>query len=233
MLEDGDVLLNVSVSDTGIGIPADKLDSIFDSFRQADSGLARRYTGMGLGLSVTQKLAKLMRAELSVTSEVGTGSTFTVNIPLRMPREFRRKSLGEQVRILLIDDLPVAQRGSLRMPNLPSFQLHRVSSPEEAMAAAARTKYDLILLDLQMPGLDQWTDSNYLQALQECSEAPVVGLTNQCTLSAYDRCFAAGMQGILPKPARAADLWPAVEHFLRNKPEVFRTGKAGLSEIAV
>lgn len=81
-----EALVTFSVRDTGIGIPAEKLESIFD-FRQLESGLARRFSGMGLGLAVTQKLADLMGAEIKVSSEVGRGSTFRVMVPLRLPVE--------------------------------------------------------------------------------------------------------------------------------------------------
>ncbi len=88
-LDDSHRLLSISVSDTGIGIASDKLDCIFDSFRQAETGIARRYPGMGLGLAVTQKLAKLMGAEVHVVSGVGKGSTFSIDIPLQLSREIR------------------------------------------------------------------------------------------------------------------------------------------------
>ena len=81
-----------SVRDTGIGVPPDKHESIFESFRQSETGLSRRYSGMGLGLALAQKLAKLMHSEVQVSSEVGKGSTFSVGIPLRVPIEIHRRS---------------------------------------------------------------------------------------------------------------------------------------------
>lgn len=85
--ENGGVLLTLSVRDTGIGIAPEKLESIFESFRQLESGLSRQYGGMGLGLAVTQELMKLMNAEMTVLSESGAGSTFSVQIPLAVPPE--------------------------------------------------------------------------------------------------------------------------------------------------
>ncbi|MBV8817464.1 MAG: hypothetical protein JO022_03850, partial [Acidobacteriaceae bacterium] len=88
-LADGDMLLSISVRDTGIGIAAGKVQFIFDSFRQLDGGLAKRYGGMGLGLAVTKKLAELMHAELTVSSVEGQGSVFCVDIPMRAIRDQR------------------------------------------------------------------------------------------------------------------------------------------------
>ncbi len=88
-LNEGRRMLSFSVRDTGIGIASDKLDCIFDSFRQGETGIARKYPGMGLGLAVTQKLAKLMRANINVTSEVEKGSTFLIDIPMQFSRETR------------------------------------------------------------------------------------------------------------------------------------------------
>src|SRR5713226_4780249 len=81
---DATVLVTILVRDTGIGIPADQLSTIFDSFRQLETGLSRRFPGMGLGLAVAQKLASLLRGTLTVESEVGRGSTFSIRLPLRL-----------------------------------------------------------------------------------------------------------------------------------------------------
>lgn len=108
--EDGFVQLTLSVRDTGIGIAPDKLESIFESFRQLDSGLSRQYGGMGLGLAVTQELMELMNAELSVQSQSGAGSIFSVQIPLAVSGEAMAG--------------PVAQNPDPRMPlhNAPSLK---------------------------------------------------------------------------------------------------------------
>ena len=79
--------LACEVRDTGIGISPSKLETIFESFRQADDGLSRNYSGLGLGLALARKLTKLMQGEISVTSTLGTGSTFTVRLPLRAPAD--------------------------------------------------------------------------------------------------------------------------------------------------
>jgi signal transduction histidine kinase len=83
-LEDGNILLSLVIRDTGIGIPQEKLSQIFDPFRQLESGLSRRYTGMGLGLALTQKLVNLMHGQVSVRSQVGKGTEFSITVPLQL-----------------------------------------------------------------------------------------------------------------------------------------------------
>ena len=96
------LMVRFSVRDTGIGVPTHQLESIFESFRQSETGLSRRYAGMGLGLALTQKLARLMRSEVKVVSEVGTGSTFSVRLPLWLPRETHRRSVFPQPRAIAV-----------------------------------------------------------------------------------------------------------------------------------
>jgi two-component system sensor histidine kinase/response regulator len=100
-----------SVRDTGIGVPPDQIESIFESFRQSETGLSRRYAGMGLGLALSQKLAKLMHSEVKVVSELGTGSTFSVNLPLRAPRDIQRRpaqSTPDRFKTLRVDEIEIA-----------------------------------------------------------------------------------------------------------------------------
>jgi signal transduction histidine kinase len=89
--QDNGLRIGFFVRDTGIGIPPEQIEAIFESFRQSENGLSRRYPGMGLGLALAQKLAKLMRSEVNVVSDPGRGSTFSVHLPLRMPREMVRR----------------------------------------------------------------------------------------------------------------------------------------------
>ncbi|MGI8744956.1 MAG: ATP-binding protein [Bryobacteraceae bacterium] len=112
-IEDSAFVLNVKVRDTGIGISEDKLDRIFDSFRQLETGLARRYTGMGLGLAVTQKLVQLMRGEIGVNSKPGHGSEFSVHIPLGTVHEQINPQVEtgaiREFRFLARENRPVAE----------------------------------------------------------------------------------------------------------------------------
>jgi len=95
---DHSFMLRLGVADTGIGIPADALHAVFESFRQVDTGLARRYNGLGLGLSLAKKITSLMKGELTVSTKLGEGSRFNADIPLRVSREYRICQVEPSVR---------------------------------------------------------------------------------------------------------------------------------------
>ena len=107
----GGALIHIEVRDTGIGIPPDQLTSIFESFHQLETGLARNYPGLGLGLAVAQKLAVLLSGRITVESEPGQGSTFAIQLPLRTPDAAARATSGFNAtrRILVVDDNSIAQ----------------------------------------------------------------------------------------------------------------------------
>src|SRR5208283_3709620 len=177
---DDQIALRVSVTDTGIGIAEEELKTVFESFRQLETGLARRYNGLGLGLSLAQKISSLMRGQVTVVSNLGKGSTFTVNIPLRAAHERRHGTLGTDEmsrRILLVDDNPVAQTITNQALRKRGFEVDCASSGKEALAAAAGVFYDLILMDLQMPEIDGFQTTAAIRSLEAYRNVPIVALT--------------------------------------------------------
>jgi len=150
--------LTIEVTDTGIGIPADRLDRLFKSFSQVDSSTTRHYGGTGLGLSIVKRLAELMGGEVGVRSEMGKGSTFWVRVeadvvkdqPARMPLGLGRK-------ILIVDDIPAARDSLASKLKLYSYTAVTVGSVDEALERLASDSFDLVLADELMPmrgGLD-------------------------------------------------------------------------------
>jgi len=206
----GDSALRVQVRDTGIGIASEKLASIFESFRQLESGLARSYPGLGLGLAIAEKLASLMHAELLVESEPGVGSVFTANIPVRLAKAPAR----EDYRILLVDDNSVAQTVASRMLRRQSFHVDCVGSGQAALEAAGQTHYDLILMDLQMPGMDGLETARRLRGIEGYQRIPIVALTANSSTEFQAACGKEGMQAFLAKPVRSAELLKTVEEQL-------------------
>jgi two-component system, sensor histidine kinase and response regulator len=149
----GATLLRLEVADTGIGIPADRLDRLFKTFSQVDSSTTRHYGGTGLGLSIVKRLAEVMGGEVGVESEIGKGSRFWVMLPVPSPRHQSGPSpLGRGRRVLVVDDLE-ASRASLEIKlRLFSFEPVLASSVDEALARlAAGEKVDLVLADELMP----------------------------------------------------------------------------------
>ncbi len=144
--------LILEVTDTGIGIPADRIDRLFKSFSQVDSSTTRHYGGTGLGLSIVKRLAKLMGGEVGVRSEVGNGSTFWVRVELDAVKEQpAREPIGLGRKILIVDDIPAARESLVSKLNLYHYTTVAVSGVEEALARLGEEPFDLVLADELMP----------------------------------------------------------------------------------
>ena len=150
--------LTMEVTDTGIGIPADRIDRLFKSFSQVDSSTTRHYGGTGLGLSIVKRLAELMGGEVGVHSKVGQGSTFWVRVEVDVVKEQPvRRPIGLGRKILIVDDVPVARDSLVSKLNLYDYTAVPVSSVDEALARLGEEAFDLVLADELMPmrgGLD-------------------------------------------------------------------------------
>jgi CheY-like chemotaxis protein len=210
------VSITVAVRDTGIGIRPDQVGSIFDSFRQLETGLARNYPGLGLGLAVAQKLAILLGGSVTVESEVGRGSTFTVQVPLRIPVEStgRQGSGAGRGRVLVVDDDVIARTIVSHVLGRRALDVDCVSDGLAAINAASGSRYDLILMDLQMPGMDGFQTAHRLRELAGHRETPILAVTANCSSDYRDRCMKNGMQGFLSKPVQSSELVQTVERFL-------------------
>ncbi len=156
---DGRLTLLIEVTDTGIGIPADRLDRLFKSFSQIDSSTTRHYGGTGLGLSIVKRLAELMGGTVGVRSDVGKGSTFWVTLELEaLQNQPYREPLGLGRRILIVDDLDASRRSLAAKLALAQYHTVEVSGVDAALEQlAADPRFDLVLADELMPmkgGLD-------------------------------------------------------------------------------
>jgi CheY-like chemotaxis protein/anti-sigma regulatory factor (Ser/Thr protein kinase) len=220
---DGELRLQLQVIDTGIGIPADKLSAVFESFRQLDCGLAREHDGLGLGLSLVEKLTTLMHGQITVRSTPGIGSTFTLTIPLTLPRESAPSEVpsagpddAASTAILLVEDNDVATRVLTHILRRGNYSADRASSGPQAVELAVRRRYDLILMDLQMPGMDGFETTFRIRRLPGYASVPVIAVTENASEEYRLRCLREGMQGFVSKPVQAADLLAAVSSFLHR-----------------
>lgn len=213
--------LEMQVRDTGIGIPTEQLGAIFDSFQQGEHGLSRGYPGLGLGLALTRKLAAVMGGEIGVESTPGSGSTFTVRVPFRRAPGERTERVGPinvanaGPAILAVDDNPVGLtvlRHALLRHNL---QADYAASGREAVEAAARRRYDLVLMDLQMPEMDGLAAADELRKIPGYESIPILALTANSGDDVRELCRAHGMQAYISKPVEASELWAAIERHLK------------------
>jgi two-component system, sensor histidine kinase len=217
---DHEVTVSIEVRDSGIGIATDRLREIFDSFRQLENGLSRRHGGLGLGLAVTQKLVQLLNGSIQVASELDRGSVFTVQLPLRIPASVEARSNIEVTksrgRVLVIDDNNVAQTIASHALRRQNFEVHCAGDGLEALEAASKSQFDVILMDLQMPGWDGFETAVRIRALAGYRETPIVAVTANCSDENRARCANCGMQDFLAKPVRTRDLVQTVEKFLEQ-----------------
>lgn len=214
--------LFIDVKDSGIGIASDRIKSVFDTFTQADTSIGRRFGGTGLGLSITRQLVELMGGKISVTSSEGEGSTFTVNLPLRVaigvksaataadasPLPFSMQ-LGSR-RLLIAEDNEINQalmRAMMRKIGLQTvFASNGAEAVEAAVAAANEGQpFDMVLMDMQMPVMDGLEATRKLRdAGFDATQLPIVALTANAYAEDVAACLEAGMQDHLSKPVTLA-----------------------------
>jgi CheY-like chemotaxis protein len=208
------VKLTLRVHDTGIGIAPDQLAAIFESFRQLETGLSRNHGGLGLGLAVAQKLIALLDGSITVDSELGKGSVFSVTLPFKLPSE---TSAGQVVvektrgRVLVVDDNSIAQTIAAHALRRQSFEVECAGTGRLAFQAASKTRFDVILMDLQMPGWDGFETVQQIRQLPGYRDTPVIAVTANCSDDYRARTIRCGMQDFLAKPVRTRDLVQAVE----------------------
>jgi two-component system, sensor histidine kinase and response regulator len=210
-------LLIAQVRDTGVGIAADKLGCIFESFHSGESGLTRAYPGLGLGLALAHKLATIMGGRILVESQAGVGSTFTLEVALRRPAtpENQRPRLADAgPAVLAVEDDPVGITVLRHVLRRRLKNVDCVSSGREALEAVARKHYDLILMDLQMPEIDGLEAASRIRQMNGYSTVPILALTASCSDQVREQCRAIGMQAFLSKPIDANELWSAVSRYL-------------------
>jgi signal transduction histidine kinase/AmiR/NasT family two-component response regulator len=223
--------LHFSVSDTGIGIPADRLSTIFDSFSQADASITRKFGGTGLGLSISKRLVELMGGKIWAESTPGLGTTmhFTARFPVaeaacaaeadaRKPLESAQPLLRPQaLRILLADDV---EENRFLIRNYLKESACIIDEVENGALALEKFKqqvYDVVLIDSEMPVLDGYSATRAMRAFEKehaQASTPILALTAHALREARDRSLEAGCTDHLTKPIRKATLVDAINRFV-------------------
>ena len=217
-------LLHFSVRDTGIGIPKDRIDKLFQSFTQADMSTTRKYGGTGLGLAISKRLVEIMGGKIWAESEVGIGSTFSFYLPVEasplplteqkeVPVRPQPKSCpSSSIRILLAEDNPVNQKVVVQMLKKLGYRADVVDDGKDALRVLERQAYDIIFMDIQMPEMDGFEAARRIK--ERGRESPIIIALTACALEDdRERCFRAGMDGYISKPVKPENLREVIGDF--------------------
>lgn len=214
------MLLHFAVRDTGIGIPADKLTTVFEAFEQVDNSPTRRHEGTGLGLAICSRLVELMQGRIWVNSELGRGSTFhftarfaaAQDVPASPPRRELPPAAVTPMRILLAEDSVINQKLAVGLLERAGHRVSVVPNGREAVLATAQESFDLVLMDLQMPEMDGLTAIAAIRQREQQTgrHLPVLAMTAHALDGDQERCLAAGMDGYVAKPVRLQELNNAI-----------------------
>jgi signal transduction histidine kinase/FixJ family two-component response regulator len=209
------------ISDTGVGIPADRIGLLFAKFVQADSSTTRKFGGTGLGLAICRELCEAMGGEVTAQSSVGVGSTFIVDLPLVRIGEARPAAARVEyadvserpIRILAAEDNAVNQLVLKTLLGQAGIEPTIVENGEEAVAAWETEDWDMILMDIQMPVMDGPTATRLIRSREaETGRAPVpiIALTANAMTHQSESYRAVGMNGLVAKPIKASELFAAI-----------------------
>jgi len=219
------VKLGITVSDTGIGIAKDKLTAIFNRFQQAEDSVTRNYGGSGLGLAIVKDLVTLMHGHIEVGSEEGKGTSFHLQVPFKLsgetPPALTRISQPKEttydtfhhVHILVVEDNQVNQ--SLLQQLFKQWQLSfdLAQSGKEAITLLRARKYDLILMDIQMPVMDGYTATTEIRKVLKI-DTPIIAMTAHALSGEREKCLGLGMDEYISKPVREENLLQLIQRFI-------------------
>jgi len=245
--DDGSLLdLLIAVEDTGIGIPAEDQESVFESFRQQSSQIAKKYGGTGLGLTISRKLAEMMDGSISLDSRVGQGSTFSIR--LRNVRAAVESSLKKEVsepvidrirfrgeKVLLVDDVESNRLFLREVLTRANLIVLEAADGTEAVILAAEALPDFIFMDIRMPLMNGLEATRQIRKLPLLNRVPIVALTASTDQTAQQQIQLNGFDGFLTKPVNLSRLFHELCRHLRFQELQVEgdTGAASLSEIPV
>jgi signal transduction histidine kinase/AmiR/NasT family two-component response regulator len=217
--------LAFAMTDTGVGIPADRLDEVFEKFGQVDASSTRRFGGAGLGLSICRELVRLMGGEIRVESQVGRGSVLAFELPLERVRGAPAPGgspdrVDRPLRILAAEDNATNQMILSALLAATEAELTVVEDGAQALAAVARDDFDLVLMDIQMPNMSGVEATLAIRAREAnlgLPRLPILAVTANVMTHQVAEYVAAGMDAVLAKPVQAELLFAGIEQALAQR----------------
>jgi len=222
-----DVELVLRVSDTGIGIPDDKIQFIFESFTQASSSTTRKYGGTGLGLAITKKLVEMQGGSIDIKSKVGQGSVFTVTMPFvrsekdHLDEDMLMKTTFQSLaglRVMVVEDNLVNQKIVSKFLMKWDVNVDVAENGRIAVEKTRNNKYDLILMDLHMPEMNGYDATLEIRKMEgnQNKDLPIIALTASAFIEDRERIYTYGMSGYIIKPFNPSELYWKIAPFSRK-----------------
>lgn len=225
-LQDSNDCYNIKfdIIDSGIGIPEDKIDVIFERFTQANTNTTRKYGGTGLGLSISKSLVGLLGGTLTVESTEGEGSIFSFTIPFGKPiQEISQETAPSRIingksniRILLVEDNLLNQKLARKVLEKQGFISELAENGKLAIELLKKESFDLILMDLQMPEMDGYQTTIYLRNEMKL-KTPIIAMTAHSIVGEKDKCLSIGMNDYIPKPFNPDVLYEKIMHYTKKR----------------
>ncbi len=228
----GDIVsLHFYVSDTGVGIPEDKLIRIFESFTQADGSTTRKFGGTGLGLTISKKLVSMMDGEIWAESQIGKGSTFHFTAYFGINHQETQSviqkfddetpALEKKIHILLAEDNIVNQKVALGILKKQGYEVETVGNGKEAIEALAKQQFDIVLMDVQMPVMDGLEATKAIRSSNDAGfnpEIPIIAVTAHAFKEDIECCMDAGMNSCVVKPFKRQELFGEINRLVSGNP---------------
>ncbi len=229
-------LIRFSVKDTGIGIKPEKAKEVFDNFTQASSDTTRKYGGTGLGLSISQKLIRLMGSEIKLQSNFGIGSEFSFDLQLRESKNMLQQKISNGlsesgnavgIEVLLVEDNKVNQVVAGNFLKKWGMIVHFANDGREACEMVTQNKYDIVLMDLQMPEMDGYQATQLIRSMNEpyLKSVPIVALSASAMMEVKEKTQASGFSGFITKPFQPQELKEKILELVPHRSKKSKTLK--------
>ena len=213
--------ISFKIKDNGIGIPEDKIETIFDSFSQGSIDINRKYGGTGLGLTIVKKIVELLDGRISIESKVNKGSTFTFELPLKIgkkPREIRtknkeinNKSYDGKI-ILVVEDNKINQMITKKMLTNKGIQCKLIDNGEESIEMCRNNKFNMVLMDVHLPGINGTIASEQIRIFD--TKTPIIALTAISLNENRESLLSYGMNDVITKPFNPEDFYRVIDKYI-------------------